>query len=235
MNRSLVSKAVMVAALSLGAVAVSGTTARAQDQVNFNGAARVANGSDINYLSIDFLTGNMTGMGIPGTITATQTADGVFAAGVIPGVTMGTISDITLSRSGVVNAPIDPFVTLGAYTFSLTSTPLAGGPTPPNFGPVQLTQLGGNTSAAFAVDGYVTAGPDAVGRAYTGIFTAQFAGQTPEQVFNSVNNGSSLPVSFSANFALSPASTVPEPSTYALFATGLGELGAAARRRRQQA
>ena len=235
MTRSSLSKAIMVAAFSVTAVAASSTTARAQDQVNFTGAARVANGSDVDLLSIDFLTENMTGMGLPGTITATQTADGVFAAGVVPGATMGTITDLTLSRSGVVNAPINPFVTLGAYTFSLTSTPLAAGPTPPDFGPVQLTQLGGSTIAAFSVNGNVTAGPDAVGRAYTGIFTAQFAGLTPAQVFNSVNTGSSLPVSFSANFALTPASTVPEPSTYALMATGLGALGAAARRRRQQA
>ncbi len=236
MSRSFFIQAASVATLALAAVAVPGTAAFAQDQINFTGAARVANGASPDLLAIDFLTGNVMSPGLPGTITTTQTVDGVFAAGgIVPGVTTGLVQDLTFSSAGVLHAPLNPFVTLGGFTFSLTSTPLAGGTTPPNFGPVQLTQLGNNTSAAFAVNGLVTAGPSAVGRLYSGIFTAQFANQTPTEVFNTINSGGALPVSFSANFALTPSSTVPEPSTYALLGAGLSALGVVARRRRAQA
>ena len=86
---------------------------------------------------------------------------------------------------------------------------------------MQLTQLGNNTTAASVVNGTIVSGPNTVGRAYTGILTAQFANQTPTSVFNTINTGGRLAVAFSANFALTPSSTVSEPSTYAMMGMGL--------------
>ena len=81
------------------------------------------------------------------------------------------------------------------------------------------------------MSGFVTGGTYGTAQvAYTGVFTAQFAGQSPSTVFNAINSGGTLPVAFSAEF-----NVVPEPSTYALLATGIAGLGLVARRRRQQA
>ena len=63
--------------------------------------------------------------------------------------------------------------------------------------------------------------------AYQGAFTAQFAGQRPDAVFNAINAGGTLPVAFSAEF-----NVVPEPSTYLMLALGGGVLGWVGRRRR---
>lgn len=231
MNRSFFTKATMVATLSLGAVAASVSTAAAQSSVNFVGSANLRDqpGSGGANLLIDFLTGTPPTMGgvAPGTITAVPTINGAFMPGIMNGM-QGTIQDLVVSEEGVVGRPINPFVTLGGFTFTLNSTPDGN-----TFGPVSLFNIGTGTLASFGVSGDVTGGSFGTNsRSFEGVFTAQFAGLTPTQVFNRINTGGALPVGFSAEFTVG---VIPEPSTYALLATGIGALGVVARRRRQQA
>ena len=238
MNRTFFLKATAVATLSIAAVAATSSTAVAQtgSRVNITGSALVGNqpGSNGANLLIDFLVGSPEPItaGTPnGTATATQIINGVFASNGIVSGTQGNILDLVASPSGFVGLPIANFMTLGGYTFSLTSAPNGS-----TFGPVSLFDIGTGTAATFGVNGLLT-GPGLGGNAYfyTGIFTAQFAGRNPTQVFNDINNGQNLPVGFSAEFTVGANSIVPEPSTYALLATGIGALGVVARRRRQQA
>ena len=235
MNRSLekgcgyVVKAAVIGSLALGTVAASATTAQAQDRLNFTGSANLydAPGSGGTLLFIDFLTG-ATGGPPTGTVTAKETINGVFDPEIVPDVTMGTIQDLTVGPAGVVGAPVSPFLTMGGYTFTLTSAPAGS-----TFGPLSLLGTPTGTIGFFGVFGTVTGGDfGAMMRNYEGTFTAQFAGQTPEQVFNAVNSGGTLPVSFSAEFIIAAPTVVPEPATYMLVATGLGVLGLIGRRRR---
>lgn len=237
MKGSFLLKVTSVATLSFAAVMATSTTAEAQtgSRLNFTGSAQVRDqpGSMGANLLIDFLAGSPepTIAGTPtGTVTATQSITGVFAApgGIVPG-TQGTIMDLVSTSSNFTPLPMANFLTMGGYTFSLTSTPPGS-----TFGPITLSPLGEGTLASFGVRGIVT-GPGLGGMQYnyTGIFSAQFANQTPAQVFNSINTGSTLPVSFSAEFAV--GTVVPEPSTYALMGLGLAALGLVARRRRLNA
>ncbi len=223
-----VTRKIMMAAAG---VVLTATSASAQ-QLNFVGSAELANqpGNATN-LWIDFVNGSTVGT-TGGTVTAVPTTT-------FPGITtgtMGVIQDLIVGPSGVTNVstgngvtgaatPIANFLTIGGYTFSLTSSSTGG-----TFGyGITLSQNDFGTSALFGVSGEVSGAGVAAGTTYTGLFTAQFLNQTPEQVFTSINNGATVPVSFSATFG---ASTVPEPSTYMLLATGIGALGLVARRRR---
>jgi len=229
MNRSFFIKAAAVATLSLGAV-LAPTSAQAQSRLNITGSANLLNqpGSGGANLLIDFLFGSPepTTAGTPnGTVTAVPTISGAFLPGITVG-TQGNILDLVVSPSGFVGTPIANFMTIGGYTFSLNSAPSGN-----SFGPISLFDIGTGTTATFGVRGFVTGGSfGTTPTAYQGVFTAQFSGLTPTQVFNTINTGGSLPVSFSGEFTVN---AVPEPSTYALLATGIGALGLVARRRRQ--
>ena len=242
MNRSFFFKAAAVATLSLGAV-VAPASAQAPSRLNITGSANLQNqpGSGGANLLIDFLFGSPepTTAGTPGgTVTAVPTISGVFMPGITTG-TQGTIQDLIVGPGGFIGAggaggatvgslPIANFMTIGGYTFSLT-----GGPSGNTFGPISLFDIGTGTTASFGVRGFVTGGAFGTApQAYQGVFTAQLSGLTPTQVFNAVNSGGTLPVSFSGEFTVG---VIPEPSTYALLATGIGALGLVARRRRTQA
>ena len=230
MNRSFFVQAAAVATLSLGAV-LAPASAEAQGRLNITGSANLRDqpGSGGANLLIDFLFGSPepTTPGTPtGTVTAVPTINGVFSPMVAVG-TQGTIQDLVVSSTAFVGTPVANFMTIGGYTFSLN-----GGPSGNSFGPISLFDIGTGTTASFGVNGFVT-GNGLVNQAYQGVFTAQFSGLTPSQVFGTINSGGSLnAVSFSAEFTVG---VIPEPSTYALLASGLGALGLVARRRRNQA
>lgn len=229
LGRALFTRAAMVGALSLGALVASGTTVQAQDRLNFTGSADLHDvpGSGGSQLFVDFLV-NGTTSGAGGTVSAVETISGAFDPEIAPG-TIGQITDLTIDASGVVGLPVDPFVSIGGYTFTLTGSPDGNA-----FGPISLVGTPAGTSGFFGVTGTVTGGDfGTTTRNFTGIFTAQFAGQTPEQVFNAVNSGGTLPVGFSAEFVIGEASVVPEPATYLLLASGLGGLGLVSLRRRR--
>ena len=238
MNRTFLFKATAVATLSFGAVAAASGTAVAQtgSRVNLTGSALVGNqpGSNGANLLIDFLAGSPEPItaGTPtGTFTATQVINGVFVApGGITSGAQGTIQDLTASNGGFGSLPVANFLTIGGYSFSLTSAPNGN-----TFGPISLFDTGTGTAATFGVNGVVTGPGLSDPYFYTGVFTAQFAGRNPSQVFTDINEGTNLPVGFSAELTIGANSVVPEPSTYALLATGMGALGVVARRRRQQA
>jgi hypothetical protein len=231
-RRSYVVKAAAVGLVAFGALAGTATSAEAQARLNFEGSARVSDepGSMGENLLIDFLVAGSTAGTPTGDVVAIETISGEFVPEITPG-TVGVIQDLVINSSGVVGSaagdptPIDNFLTIGGYTFSLNDA--ADGNA---FGPISLFDIGTGTLASFGIFGTVT-GPDYVTpRNYLGAFTAQFAGQTPAAVFNAINTGGTLPVSFSAEFVV--GSVVPEPSTYILLATGLGALGLVGLRRR---
>lgn len=232
--RFITTRSITTAASIAVALVASVTTAQAQSRLNFTSSVNVQNSpSNANNLLLDFLSGpNQDVGGTPtGQVIAVPTINGVFMPGIMPGA-QGTIMDLTVSPTGVIGTPITPFLTIGGYTFDLTGT--SDSPGARTFGPVALNAAGSmGSTATFAVNG-TAMGPGITGaQNYNGVFTAQFAGLTPDQVFNTINTGGQLrAVSVSAEFTLAPSSTVPEPSTYALLATGIGALGLVARRRR---
>lgn len=229
MSRSFVRSASVAAAVACLAVAGSSQAAGAQSRLNFTSSARIMDqpGSGGANLMVDFLFGvpEPVLMGTPtGTVRVVPTTNGVFTPEV-PAGTRGTITDLVVSSSGIVGAPVANFLTVGGYTFTLAGA-MAGN----TFGPISLFDVGTGTSAVLGVNGTVTGGDFGASPAsFIGVFTAQFAGQSPAEVFNTINSGGSLPVAISAEFVV--ASVVPEPSTYVLLATGLAVLGVVARRR----
>lgn len=228
MMRKLFTKNVTAAALSLAVLTITGSTASAQSgQISFTGAVTLANfvGDPTgNTLLIDFL--NPTG-GTTGTLSSVAGATGLFSG--VAANTSATVSDILVTATGAT-ARSTPFLTFAGFTFSSpTFVNAIGGDI--SFGPVKLVQDGNNTSASLALSGILSGPGFTAGQRFDGIFTTQFAGQTPLGVFNTINNGGTIVnQGVSASFSYS-ISTVPEPSTYVLVAAGLLVVGVARRRR----
>jgi hypothetical protein len=227
MNRTFLLKATAVATLTLAGVAAPASSAQAQNVINFTGSANVrdeAPGGGGAFLLVDFLTGGAAGYGAPGTVTTIRDTD-------LPGVGLGEtglLKDLRASQQGFTDLPVASFLTVGGYTFTLS-----GGDLGSTFGPITLVEAGPNTLATFNVNGMVTGGAfGSAQTAFNGVFTTQFVNVKPNDLFNRINQGGTENASFSATLAVA---AVPEPSTYALLATGIAGLGAVARRRRQSA
>lgn len=227
------------ATVAVGAfVTLSAATANAQfaNTLNVVGQTRFSSGAGGSPLLIDFLSGNAfppstPGNGTPGNVFSGATT-GAFTS--IPGGSNGVIQDLTSTGGVTTTNPAGntaAFMTIGGYTFSLTSVPAGA-----SVGPLTVTDQSGGAIASFSTFGIVSGGSFVTPLTYQGLFTAQFVGLTAAQALAQINSTAGTPVvTFSANFgAPVGAAVVPEPSTYALLATGLGALGFAVRRRRAQ-
>ena len=234
MIRSFITKAATVA--TVATLVATPVVAQAQQVLNFSGTALI-NDPDptVNptggVLTIDFLTRS-------GTTLVTGPARGTIDAGSntlgITAGTLGDISDLTATPAAPFfqGLPNTNFVTLGGYTFSLMGSQQGN-----TFGPISLFQQGSNVLAGFNVNGMIvasTTNPSLVGATYTGSFSTQFNNITTAQLIQRIDLGQGLQSDFSARFDITaPTNVIPEPSTYALMASGVAMLGVFARRRRQ--
>jgi hypothetical protein len=207
---------------------MSATAATAQQsQLNIGGSAdfyQVAPGA-ANNLVIDFLPAG----GLAGTVRTTQFPEdqtGIFA-GIAPN-TMGVQTDLVFGTAGSPTPTNTPFtlLVLGGYTF--TATAFGTGNVPGT--PVSLDFLNNVTVASLQVFGTVTG--NGFNGTFIGGYDTRFPGLTPAQVTSQIESNQVLSKSIAATFVVTPTSTVPEPSTYVLLATGIGALGMVARRRR---
>jgi PEP-CTERM motif len=231
-------RTMFVARVMAAAVAASlgATAAGAQLVGTFNGAGSLkASGSPGvgQPVTLKFTSG----------LIAVPTLSGIFSP--IPVGTTGTVQDVTVGV-GAFNVP--HFIQIGGYTFSLTFVAPGSYPsvdcfnpvaaagqlcsppnTPFNLANVSSGKDGLNTSASFNVSGVVTT-PSAASYNYQGIFTSQFARQSYQTLIGQIDAGGTIPVSYSLNIV---ATTVPEPATVVLMATGLLFLVGAVHRRMQ--
>lgn len=226
-SRSIAVRAAVVGSMAFGALVASTTSAQAQDELNFTGSARLHDvPGNPNQLFVDFLLNGARDTP-DGSITAIETVSPAFAGSITPGVTTGTIMDLTADAGGFLALPVNNFVNIGGFSFTLT-----GAPNGNTFGPISLVESGNNTFGFFGVSGTVTGGSYGTNvYNYQGTFSTQFTNQSAADVFAAVNSGGTLEKSYSATFIVAQ-SVVPEPSTYVLLATGLGALALVGLRRR---
>ena len=147
---------------------------------------------------------------------------------------------ITFNLNSSINLELT-FIPLGNDT---TSTTCAGlnHCTPTNAALITPSDPGGlsafnldyngvSTALSFGLSGIVHDTTDTSTAPFIGIFTAQFAGENPQQVLASLTSG--LTSSYSANLVLEVApATVPEPATISFLIIGFMGMGLIGRQRR---
>jgi hypothetical protein len=218
---------------AVAAVVASATLAQpvsAQlSQLNIVGSVRIfqqAPGAANNVI-IDFRP-NGTGVGTVRTCCFAGDQTGIF--GFIPDGTTGTNLDFVFGPAGMppVTPTPTPFLSLGGFTFTVTSF----GPGNVPGTPIALVQDGTAVNASLTVNGFVT-GPGLTGpRNFSGSYTTQFPGTTIAQVINQVENNTGFSKTLSATFTVS---AIPEPTTVALMGTGLLAIVGVGLRRRTNA
>jgi hypothetical protein len=179
---------------------------------------------------IDFVPPPAGGVG---TVNAFGPQTGLFS-GIAP-LTPGTNVDFVFGPMAVPAPTPVPSVILQIGGFTFTATAFGSGNVPGY--PFNLTfdaaaGTGGTTFATLSVSGTVT-GPGITGfQNFTGGYSSQFPGITPEQLIAQIEAGTVVPSSASASFV---TSAIPEPATVALMATGLVAIMGVGLRRRTNA
>jgi hypothetical protein len=228
LTRSFINTAAFAVTMALAAA--PGAAVAQNTVLNFAGTAKINDPNPAvgvgNALVIDFLQrdgGILVEGATPGTIeVGSEDFDDVSAG------QLGTINDLVASSGPAALAPLGSFVQIGAYTFTLTGTTAGNA-----FGPISLFQLGSNVLAGFDVVGTVTGGAfGTTVRNFSGVFSTQFNNITTTDLAARIDAGEGVQSDYSARFEIA-AAVVPEPSTYALLASGVVVLGAFARRRNQ--
>lgn len=176
------------------------------------------------------------------TLYAQSPQTGIFAP--IAFGTAGSMQSTTLG-SGANNVP--NFVTISGFTFSQTNVSAgvfssavcaaaaaAGQTCSPSGTGLDLRNTQNGMTLSFQTSGTLT-GPGIVTTDdYTGVFTTQFT-TTYQQFLATLASGGTVTTSWSATFTAAPATTAPEPNTFALLGTGLLGLAGGIRVRRRGA
>ena len=236
-NKSIFSRVYFPLSIAIALVASAGTTQAAPIIGTFDIAGSVT----VSGTSLDFGS-NGAADGLFSITGATGYFSG-YSAGLA---NAGDLRDLSVPP-GVVNITHFLDLLLGprsGFFIDMTFLAPGGGPVCPPGAPVGasctvvgspllITRSGtnpNNTTVTMSFTGLATNGADS-GIA-SGLFTAQFVGQSPEQLLAIVSSGGTVTTSYSASFGVA---AVPEPAsmTTALFGIGLMGFGVWRRRRAQ--
>ncbi|HET8549814.1 MAG TPA: PEP-CTERM sorting domain-containing protein [Bryobacteraceae bacterium] len=130
---------------------------------------------------------------------------------------------LSVGPGAPTNCTVDPGLNNSCSPFVTASSSPIG----PYMSPIILTQRANGTDISMNLN---MLGRDATGSIpWTGLVTAQIAGQTPSQIQATINDNRTINLtSWSLN-----ANSIPEPATLAFVGSGLVVLGFVARRRKK--
>lgn len=234
-SKSLFSRVYLPLALAIAFMASAGTTQAAPIMGTFD------------------ITGSVTVSGTSLDFGSNGAADGLFsitgATGYFSGYSAGLANagdnrDLSVPP-GVANVTHFVDFLLGprsGFFIDMTFLAPGGGPACPPGAPVGasctvagspllITRSGtnpNNTTVTMSFTGTATNGADS-GIA-SGLFTAQFLGQSPEQLLATINAGGTISTSYSATLGVG----VPEPASVTTAVFGLGLMGFGVWRRRRE-